>query len=220
MRIFSIIFDLLVRIYESIFIKKVDSDIKGVIQVEPEVKKLPEVKIESELLDKVNKKIMTTKEFVTNNYPFALQVEAETGISALAIMAQAALESDWGKKAIGFNIFGIKFRGVGKSQRALTTEYDEDEFAYPEEDVVSKVYLKKEGKWFFRVYRLFQDYDSVKEAFDAHAKVLLHKRYESAFKFKDDPVKFLQEVWKCGYATDVHYGEKMKGMVDSIKRRL
>jgi len=67
---------------------------------------------------------MTPKEFIKKFYPFAKEVEQETEIPALAIMAQAALESGWGKSAIGNNLFGIKYRkGDPGYREVVTTEY-------------------------------------------------------------------------------------------------
>ena len=74
---------------------------------------------------------ITSQQFVNKCYPFALQVQEVTGIPAISILAQAALESDWGKKAIGNNIFGIKFRkGDYGYQEVLTTEYSSDRKAF------------------------------------------------------------------------------------------
>ena len=47
---------------------------------------------------------MTPKEFVAWIYPAAERIGE---ISPLFVTAQAALESGWGKSAIGNNLFGI-----------------------------------------------------------------------------------------------------------------
>jgi peptidoglycan hydrolase FlgJ len=53
-------------------------------------------------------KPMTRQEaFVAKYMPYAKKTEAATGISAIFIVAQAALESGWGKHSIGNNVFGI-----------------------------------------------------------------------------------------------------------------
>ena len=40
--------------------------------------------------------------------PYALESERKTGISAVFILAQAALETGWGKYAPGNMFFGVK----------------------------------------------------------------------------------------------------------------
>ena len=52
---------------------------------------------------------MKPTEFINKYMPFAKIPQTETGIPAIAIIAQSALESGWGKKAIGNNLFGIKW---------------------------------------------------------------------------------------------------------------
>ena len=68
---------------------------------------------------------MTPREFVANFLPFARETEKKTGISAVAILAQAALESGWGSAAPGNMFFGVKDTdGInGNEQLLTTTEY-------------------------------------------------------------------------------------------------
>jgi flagellum-specific peptidoglycan hydrolase FlgJ len=62
------------------------------------------------------------KEFVGTYYPFAKNAELKTGINAVAILAQAALESGWGKFAPNNMFFGIKDTdGVNENEQLLTT---------------------------------------------------------------------------------------------------
>ena len=50
----------------------------------------------------------TQLNFIKTYKPVALESERKTGISHLFILAQAGLESAWGKSPIGNNFFGIK----------------------------------------------------------------------------------------------------------------
>lgn len=50
----------------------------------------------------------TPTDFVKLYYKNALQSEKDTGVPALVTLAQAGLESGWGKAAYGNNFFGIK----------------------------------------------------------------------------------------------------------------
>ncbi|MGL4583347.1 MAG: glucosaminidase domain-containing protein, partial [Flavobacterium sp.] len=61
------------------------------------------------------------KVFVDTYLPSALTVEKKTGLNHIVILAQAALESAWGLKAVGNNFFGIKWTGKGDKQLITTT---------------------------------------------------------------------------------------------------
>lgn len=164
---------------------------------------------------------MTPEDFVKKYYPFAKKVEEDTGIPALAIMAQAALEANWGRAAIGNNIFGIKFRkGDWKHQRVLTTEYDSNRNAYNGKDVKSVTYDSQTNKYKFKVWQYFADYQTPYDGFMAHAGLLLSNRYKHALRWSYSPLRYLIAIWKAGYATDPVYGKKMAQMIDSVKRRL
>lgn len=162
---------------------------------------------------------ITPKQFVKDNYGYALQIEKETGIPALAIMAQAALESAWGNKAIGNNIFGIKYKkGDLLYREVLTTEYSSNENTY--KDYESKTWIPGLKLWKFKVWQKFADYNTPLDAFRAHSRLLLSQRYIGALKWKYSPLRYLIAVWRAGYATDPNYGKKMSAMIYSVKKRL
>ena len=69
---------------------------------------------------------MTPQEFTKKYYPFALESQKKTGINALAVMAQAAQETGWGKTVVGNMLFGVKAKATtpaNKKQLLTTTEY-------------------------------------------------------------------------------------------------
>jgi len=160
-------------------------------------------------------------QFVNKFYPFAVEVENETGIPALAIMAQAALESGWGKKSIGNNIFGIKFRrGDYGYQKVLTTEYNKDSNAFNGKEVKSKTYIQEKKLFKFLVYQYFADYATPKDAFLAHSTLLLTERYKDALRWRKFPKRYLIAIWRAGYATAPDYPKRVCPVVDSIIKRL
>lgn len=164
---------------------------------------------------------MKPKEFVTKYYPSALAVERETGIPAVAILAQAALESGWGVKAIGNNIFGIKYRkGDPGFRKVLTTEHSKDRNAFRCQDIKSVTLDRERDVYIFKIYQYFADYPSLEAGFMAHARLLLSDRYNHALRWKHSPKRFLIAIWRSGYATDVNYGRKICAMVDSVNKRL
>jgi hypothetical protein len=68
---------------------------------------------------------MTKKEFIEFVGENARRAKAATGVPASVTVAQAILETGWGKHTIGEakNLFGIKGRGPAGSVRAPTREY-------------------------------------------------------------------------------------------------
>lgn len=167
---------------------------------------------------------MTPKEFVNTYKESAFMVEKQTGIPAIAILAQAALESGWGKKAIGNNLFGIKYNPKvnSKFQEVLTPEFFENrkDFENKGWNIASVEYHLSIHKFRVMLYAKFADYETIEEGFLAHAKLLQTERYKPAMQYAHDPKEFLKKVWECGYATDPYYGKKMSDMVDSITKRL
>jgi len=164
---------------------------------------------------------MTPDEFVKKLYPFAIEVEKETEIPAIGILAQAALESGWGKSAIGNNIFGIKYRkGDWKYQEVLTTEYSNNPNAFDGQKIKSVTYDSKTNKYIFKIWQYFADYPTPKEAFLAHSKLLLNNRYSNALRWKHSPKRYMIAIWRSGYATDPSYGRKICKIIDSVEKRL
>ena len=164
---------------------------------------------------------MTPNEFVKKYFPFARDVEEETEIPAIAILAQAALESGWGRSAIGNNIFGIKYKkGDWKYQEVLTTEHSDRPDAFRGQKIKSVNYDKKLNKYVYKIWQYFADYPTPKEAFLAHSKLLLNDRYKHALEFKHSPKDYMVAVWKAGYATDANYDKKICAMIDSVVKRL
>jgi flagellar protein FlgJ len=139
---------------------------------------------------------MTPKEFLAWLKPHALRLQQEFGIPAAVIAAQAALETGWGKSAVGNNLFGIKWTGEGPSVDAKTTEYIGGE----KKTVVAK----------FRAYA--SPYESLRD----HSEFLLENpRYGQALAVADDPEQFAEELQRAGYATDPKYAAKLKSIMRS-----
>lgn len=121
------------------------------------------------------------------------------------MLAQAALESGWGKRSIklpdgsdSHNLFGIKAGSSwkGKVAEVVTTEYV---------DGLPKKILQK-----------FRAYDSPAEAFADFAALLKHSpRYSSVIANATDAAGFAQGMQKAGYASDPQYANKLMSMMAS-----
>lgn len=167
---------------------------------------------------------MTSKEFVKSFYPHARIVQDKTGISAVAILAQAALESGWGKFAPGNMFFGVKDTdGVnGNEQLLTTTEYHTSvNVKYPV--VISITPTVKNGRKLFKykVKDYFRKYNTPADCFNDHAQFFFkNKRYAKALLVKSDPMKFIDEIAKAGYATAPDYSKLLKSVAKSISNHL
>ncbi len=156
--------------------------------------------------------------FITQYKPYALQTELKTGISHLFILAQAALESGWGKYAPGNMFFGIKAdknTPLSKKQLLITTEVlPTDKATFPQ---IISIVKRPDGKFLYTVKDWFRKYDSPEESFTHHALFFLNnKRYAKALLVKTNPYKFADEIAKAGYATDPLYAQKIKNIINKI----
>jgi flagellum-specific peptidoglycan hydrolase FlgJ len=158
--------------------------------------------------------------FVDKYLAHAKKVEAKTGISAVATLTQAALESAWGDIAPGYMFFGVKDTdGInGNEQLITTTEYTRS-INNPMHIPISSTpvirngvkMFKHKGKDYFRKYATPED------CFNDHAQFFLkNKRYAKALTVKNDYNRFFEEIAKAGYATDPNYADTLKAVSKSI----
>lgn len=138
--------------------------------------------------------------FLRKMLPAAERIEAKYGLPAEVIVAQAALESNWGKSAIGtYNVFGIKGHGSQGSINVSTREF-------------------YHGRW-HRVQDHFAHYGSFDEAFEAYARTLHNGSYKRALANKSDPVRFARALQGV-YATDPSYAAKLISIMRSERLML
>jgi flagellar protein FlgJ len=144
-------------------------------------------------------------DFVDNLWPHAQQAADKLGVNPKAILAQAALETGWGKYPIAkedgaasFNLFGIKADSRWQGDRAVVNTL---EFR----DGVAK-----------REKAAFRAYDSFSQSFDDYADFLSSsERYKDALQAGDDASMFAASLQKGGYATDPKYSEKIDNILSS-----
>jgi len=143
-------------------------------------------------------------EFIQTIWNVAKDVLQESGLNPKAVLAQAALETGWGKhimKTVGgessYNLFGIKSgrQWQGEQAMANTLEY--------KNGVMVK---SREG---------FRSYESIKESVQDYVDFLkTNQRYGNALKQAADPDAYVVELQKAGYATDPQYANKIKSIMD------
>ena len=137
-------------------------------------------------------------DFVARMGSAAQSASAASGVPAPLILAQAALESGWGKREIrgddgtqSFNLFGIKADRSWKGPvvETLTTEYVDGE--------PQKVRAK------------FRAYGSYDEAFADYAKFMTRNPRYADVLSTGDPAAAAHGLQRAGYATDPDYGHKL-----------
>lgn len=154
--------------------------------------------------DEINKGITTVSQqlslidFVNKYKPYALATQQKFNVPFQVTLAQAILESGYGKSAPRNNFFGIKWTS-GEKQYLNTKEYN-------------STTKKMENKLL-----AFQVFASPEDSFNKHAE-LLKRVYSFAF-VHTDPKKFaaaLTERSYPKYATDPNYTSKLVKLIDQI----
>lgn len=146
-----------------------------------------------------NVKFKTTKDFVDTMRPIYESVLASKGIDksyANYLVAQAALESNWGKSQSGKNnLSGIKVMASQKGKGLGTVRKTREVINGKD------VYINDE----------FRDFDSLEDFANYHVNLLNNKRYKA---FNGD---FISNVVKGGYATDPRYKNVLTRIYNQIK---
>ena len=112
-------------------------------------------------------------------------------------IAQAILETGWGKSMIGNNIFGIKAGSSwkGKTINCSTGEQNPDGSRYT-------------------VDADFRDYDSIDDSIIDHAKLLNTDTYKKVIESKNYRDACIA-VRECGYATSLDYSKNLISLVET-----
>lgn len=165
---------------------------------------------------------MKPREFKQKFMPYALKTQGKTGILAVCILAQAALESGWGKFAPGNMFFGVKDKdGInGNEQLLTTTEYSTSQnLKFPVILSVTPVNIKGKRYYKYRIKDYFRKYETPEECFDDHASFFFkYKWYATALlpENRNDPERWFTEIHKAGYATDPSYVRTLMKIVKML----
>jgi uncharacterized protein YraI len=147
---------------------------------------------------------LTPAEFIAASVPGAQRGWREYGVPASVTIAQAILESGWGRSglaAVDRNYFGIKCQNGRYGTLANGCHvYRTNE-------------CTKSGTC-FATSASFRTYATQSHSFRDHGNFLrVNPRYAGAFKHTKDANKFIWKVWKAGYATDPNYYTKVTGIM-------
>lgn len=142
---------------------------------------------------------MGKDDFIAASAVIAQANQREYRIPASVTIAQAILESGWGRSELanaGNNFFGIKCYGLGPFATGCLS-YTTDE-------------CDSRGRCGQTVAR-FRAYSSALDSFRDHARLLATRsRYAQAFRHTNNANEFIRAVHQAGYATSPSYTETVQ----------
>lgn len=145
---------------------------------------------------------MSREEFIELLKPYALEAQQTHNVRPSLLIAQAALESNWGNSALSQetnNYFGIK---NPKGVQYATKEYEEDEWT--------------------EVNASFKEYDSLESSVQDYASLVkngtswdadFYQEVNQAADYKEAAVA----IQEAGYATDPNYSEKVIQIIEQYE---
>ncbi len=146
------------------------------------------------------------KDFVTALTKPAQKVQQKLGVPFEVVIAQAALETGWGKKIIkdnngnsSNNLFNIKAdsRWAGEKVTKDTLEFEQGNM------------VKKSAP--------FRMYESLNESVNDYVNFLsTNDRYQGALDKSNNVEHFLQGLQQAGYATDPQYANKIMATLRTV----
>ena len=129
-----------------------------------------------------------------------------SGVSPLLVLAQAALETGWGRERIetgdgrdSHNLFAIK---TGRGWEGASTAVATHEHVAGQRQFVQAR---------FRVY------DSYRDAFADHVRLIGQGTRYAAVRAAGSPIEQARALQDCGYATDPHYADKLIAIMRRIR---
>ena len=135
----------------------------------------------------------------------AQAASAATGVPAELILAQAALETGWGRHEIAtqqghnsYNVFGIK---AGSQWQGKTT------------DIVTHEYVNGRRT---QVVDTFRVYDSFEHAFTDYANLIGNNPRYAGVLQASNAEQAARELQRGGYATDPRYADKLVSVMNTM----
>ena len=136
--------------------------------------------------------------FIAAYTPVAKEVAEDLGVSYKIVLAQAALESGWGKSVKGNGLMGVKSHGEEGGVDVVTHE------------VINGKRVK--------ITDSFRQYDNPEDSIRGYGKFLkANSRYRHFLRAGAKNVDAqLSALQSSGYATDPMYSQKLKNIINGI----
>ncbi|MEC4765844.1 flagellar assembly peptidoglycan hydrolase FlgJ [Halomonas sp. CUBES01] len=161
--------------------------------------------LQSETTRQATEQLPHVNQFMETLAPSAQAASRNTGVPAELILAQAALETGWGKHEIAsqngsnsHNVFGIK---AGEHWDGDTTE------------VVTHEYINGRRE---KMVDTFRVYDSYEHAFTDYANLIGNNPRYAGVTQAPSAELAAHELQRGGYATDPRYAEKLVSVMDTL----
>jgi flagellar protein FlgJ len=155
-------------------------------------------------IERINSRWHKAEQFVADVLPQAQSAAASLGVSAELLLAQAALETGWGKHTMkfddgrnSFNLFGIKANDGWQGNVLLR-----DSLEFQDGVMVNQV-------------SKFRAYQSAEHSLADYAEFIQSSpRYAAALNSTGDDHAYIREIHRAGYATDPDYADKIINILD------
>lgn len=139
----------------------------------------------------------SAKDFLEYLAPIAKKALSDAPLNPMYVLAQAALETGWGKHIIkdekgqsSFNIFNIKANDWDGSKTTKSTiEFENGQMVQTKEP--------------------FRMYESYEQSFKDYIELLKGPRYQQLLNLANDAQGFFEGLQQSGYATDPLYANKL-----------
>ena len=145
------------------------------------------------------------EEFISGLMPHAEAAARELGVDPRNLIAQAALETGWGRSEPGDsnNLFGIK---AGANWNGASVQANTEEFA---------------GGVASRVDANFRAYETRQESVEDYVQLIRdNPRYAGALNTGSDVQAFANALQRGGYATDPDYARKLSAVAAEVGQRI
>jgi flagellar protein FlgJ len=127
--------------------------------------------------------------------PLLQEAGRQLGVSPRILLAQAALETGWGRSVVGNNVFGIK-AGPSWHGASITT---------PTHEVEAGQLVSRQAS--------FRAYPSLDAAVQDYVTLIgSSARYESVVGMGNDAAGYARGLLAGGYATDTEYAHKLEAI--------
>ena len=153
-----------------------------------------------------SEKFDSPQQFVETMKPYAEKAAKALGIDSNVLIAQAALETGWGKKVIknsvdsSHNLFNIK---ADRSWQG---------------DKIAKNTLEYHDNVAVTENAAFRSYDNYEESFSDFVRFLnQNPRYERALQQTESSESFIKGIHSAGYATDPNYTNKVMSVMKTVE---
>ncbi|WP_428775414.1 flagellar assembly peptidoglycan hydrolase FlgJ [Vibrio sp.] len=152
-------------------------------------------------------KFESPAQFIHSLKPYADRAARALGVDSSVLLAQAALETGWGKKVVknatgsSNNLFNIKAdrRWQGDKVATQTLEYHQ---GVPVQERAA-----------------FRSYDNYQQSFNDYVQFLRdNPRYTTALQHSGNSEQFIRGIHRAGYATDPDYADKVLRVKQQIEQ--